>query len=28
MIVRYHKGEPLTKVCDWAAAELEGFKRT
>jgi len=28
MVVRYHKGESLTKVCDWAATELEGFKRT
>ncbi len=28
MVVRYHKGEALTKVCDWAATELEGFKRT
>jgi ABC-type glycerol-3-phosphate transport system substrate-binding protein len=28
MVVRHFKGEPLTKVCDWAATELEGFKRT
>jgi ABC-type glycerol-3-phosphate transport system substrate-binding protein len=28
MIVRHFKGEPIQKVCDWAAMELEGFKRT
>jgi len=28
MIVRHFKGEPIEKVCDWAAMELEGFKRT
>jgi ABC-type glycerol-3-phosphate transport system substrate-binding protein len=28
MIVRYYKGESLQKVSDWAAQELEGFKRT
>jgi ABC-type glycerol-3-phosphate transport system substrate-binding protein len=28
MIVRHFKGEPLEKTLDWAAAELEGFKRT
>jgi len=28
MIVRYTKGESMDKVCDWAAMELEGFKRT
>ncbi len=28
MIVRYYKGETLAKVTDWAATELEGFKRT
>jgi ABC-type glycerol-3-phosphate transport system substrate-binding protein len=28
MIVRYSKGESMDKVCDWAAMELEGFKRT
>jgi len=28
MIVRHFKGEPIAKVCDWAAMELEGFKRT
>jgi len=28
MVVRHFKGEPIEKVCDWAAMELEGFKRT
>ncbi len=28
MVVRYYKGETLAKVTDWAATELEGFKRT
>ncbi len=28
MIVRYYKGEPLEKTLDWAANEVEGFKRT
>lgn len=28
MIVRYFQGEPLEKTLDWAASELEGFKRT
>ena len=28
MIVRHFKGDPIQKVCDWAAMELEGFKRT
>jgi ABC-type glycerol-3-phosphate transport system substrate-binding protein len=28
MIVRYYKGEPMDKVLDWAASELEGMKRT
>ncbi len=28
MIVRFLKGEPIEKTLDWAAAELEGFKRT
>ena len=28
MIVRYFKGESMEKVLDWAAEELEGFKRT
>ena len=28
MIVRHFKGESIEKVCDWAAMELEGFKRT
>jgi len=28
MVVRYYKGESLEKVSDWAAQELEGFKRT
>ena len=28
MIVRHFKGDPIEKVCDWAAMELEGFKRT
>ena len=28
MIVRYLKGEPLDKTLDWAASELEGFRRT
>jgi ABC-type glycerol-3-phosphate transport system substrate-binding protein len=27
MIVRFLKGEPIEKTLDWAAAELEGFKR-
>ncbi|HTR86524.1 MAG TPA: extracellular solute-binding protein [Reyranella sp.] len=28
MVVRYYKGEKLDKILDWAANELEGFKRT
>jgi ABC-type glycerol-3-phosphate transport system substrate-binding protein len=28
MIVRYFKGEPMNKVLDWAASEVEGLKRT
>jgi ABC-type glycerol-3-phosphate transport system substrate-binding protein len=28
MIVRYAKGESMEKTLDWAARELEGFKRT
>jgi ABC-type glycerol-3-phosphate transport system substrate-binding protein len=28
MIVRHFKGESIQKVSDWAAMELEGFKRT
>jgi ABC-type glycerol-3-phosphate transport system substrate-binding protein len=28
MIVRYLQGEPLEKTLDWAANELEGFRRT
>src|SRR3954463_4185762 len=28
MIVRFAKGEAMDKTLDWAAAELEGFKRT
>ena len=28
MIVRYAKGETMEKTLDWAARELEGFKRT
>jgi ABC-type glycerol-3-phosphate transport system substrate-binding protein len=28
MIVRYAKGEAMEKTLDWAARELEGFKRT
>jgi ABC-type glycerol-3-phosphate transport system substrate-binding protein len=28
MIVRYFKGEALDKTLDWAAKEVEGFKRT
>lgn len=28
MVVRHFKGEAIDKVCDWAAMELEGFKRT
>ena len=28
MIVRYSKGEAMDKVLDWAAREVEGFKRT
>ena len=28
MIVRHLQGEPMEKTLDWAASELEGFKRT
>jgi len=28
MVVRYTRGDSMEKVCDWAATELEGFKRT
>src|SRR6476620_7251183 len=28
MVVRYFKGEAMDKVLDWAAREVEGFKRT
>ena len=28
MVVRHFKGDSIDKVCDWAAMELEGFKRT
>ena len=28
MIVRYMRGDSMEKVCDWAATEIEGFKRT
>ena len=28
MIVRHFQGEPMEKTLDWAAGELEGFKRT
>jgi len=28
MIVRHFQGEPMEKTLDWAASELEGFKRT
>jgi ABC-type glycerol-3-phosphate transport system substrate-binding protein len=28
MIVRHLRGDSIQKVCDWAAMELEGFKRT
>jgi hypothetical protein len=28
MVVRYFKGDPMIKVLDWAASELEGLKRT
>jgi hypothetical protein len=28
MIVRHFKGDSIQKVSDWAAMELEGFKRT
>ena len=28
MVVRYFKGEALEKTLDWAANEIEGFKRT
>jgi len=28
MIVRYYKGEALEKTLDWAANEIEGYKRT
>jgi len=28
MVVRYFKGDPMEKVLDWAANEVEGFKRT
>ena len=28
MLVRYAKGEAMEKTLDWAARELEGFKRT
>lgn len=27
MAVRYYKGEPMEKVLDWAASEIEGFMR-
>jgi len=28
MVVRYAKGEAMEKTMDWAAREVEGFKRT
>ena len=28
MLVRYAKGEAMDKTMDWAAREVEGFKRT
>jgi ABC-type glycerol-3-phosphate transport system substrate-binding protein len=28
MVVRYFKGDPMEKVLDWAANEVEGLKRT